>query len=336
MGSKGGVAPPPSVVCCMCGDHGLAQELFRCKVCLVRCQHNDLYPKAQSYGACNWCLREEGAKSLAKEAVKDPNTSVSSSTNNDVGNGSSGSGGVELHHRVFSSHLHKPIKRPKLLNRSASDVTDRSRSGELSPGSRRARQAFRGKVQRWLHGSVTPVISSINLHPVASKYEFSALICFAIIAVEFSSAAEFFRDPSIKLSGTGTHCLLQQSSTATYKRNRWLPGGSRLSSRSSLGRELGGSKLLSLGSVAVLRCVLRCHSEGKGASRSRSVTSSSSFTSLGSLVPSLSSPSLRFLFLEKKSWRSGHVLLSSGERAACSDSDTMEFEPKQHFSCRSA
>ncbi|URD86377.1 Pentatricopeptide repeat-containing protein, partial [Musa troglodytarum] len=145
MGSKGGVAPPPSVVCCMCGDHGLAQELFRCKVCLVRCQHNDLYPKAQSYGACNWCLREEGAKSLAKEAVKDPNTSVSSSTNNDVGNGSSGSGGVELHHRVFSSHLHKPIKRPKLLNRSASDVTDRSRSGELSPGSRRARQAFRGK-----------------------------------------------------------------------------------------------------------------------------------------------------------------------------------------------
>lgn len=39
MGSKGGVAPPPSVVCCMCGDHGLAQELFRCKVCLVRCQH---------------------------------------------------------------------------------------------------------------------------------------------------------------------------------------------------------------------------------------------------------------------------------------------------------
>ncbi|URD86389.1 Pentatricopeptide repeat-containing protein [Musa troglodytarum] len=74
-------------------------------------------------------------------------------------------------------------------------------------------------VQRWLHGSVTPVISSINLHPVASKYEFSALICFAIIAVEFSSAAEFFRDPSIKLSGTGTHCLLQQSSTATYKRN---------------------------------------------------------------------------------------------------------------------
>ncbi|KAJ8465611.1 hypothetical protein OPV22_028163 [Ensete ventricosum] len=153
MGSKGSVAPPPSVVCCMCGDHGLAQELFRCKVCLVRCQHkycSNLYPKAQSYGACNWCLREEGAKSLAKEAVKDPNTSVSSSTNNDVGIGSSGSAGVELHHRVFSSQFHKPIKRPKVLNRSASDVTDRSRSGELSPGPRRPRQtSFRGKVRRY-------------------------------------------------------------------------------------------------------------------------------------------------------------------------------------------
>ncbi|RWW78745.1 hypothetical protein BHE74_00013014 [Ensete ventricosum] len=111
---------------------------------------SNLYPKAQSYGACNWCLREEGAKSLAKEAVKDPNTSVSSSTNNDVGIGSSGSAGVELHHRVFSSQFHKPIKRPKVLNRSASDVTDRSRSGELSPGPRRPRQtSFRGKVRRY-------------------------------------------------------------------------------------------------------------------------------------------------------------------------------------------
>lgn len=45
MGSKGVAAAQPalslptSVVCCMCGDLGLSQELFRCEFCLVRSQH---------------------------------------------------------------------------------------------------------------------------------------------------------------------------------------------------------------------------------------------------------------------------------------------------------
>ncbi|RWW44201.1 hypothetical protein BHE74_00050084 [Ensete ventricosum] len=40
MVSPGGGEPAPtSVVCCMCGDHGLLPELFQCKVCLVRSQH---------------------------------------------------------------------------------------------------------------------------------------------------------------------------------------------------------------------------------------------------------------------------------------------------------
>lgn len=45
--------------CCMCGDHGLSYELFRCKVCHFRSQHrycSNLYPKAESYRVCNWCL----------------------------------------------------------------------------------------------------------------------------------------------------------------------------------------------------------------------------------------------------------------------------------------
>ncbi|KAL2892886.1 Beta-N-acetylhexosaminidase [Bienertia sinuspersici] len=45
--------------CCMCGDHGLSYELFRCKVCHVRSQHrycSNLYPKAELYRVCNWCL----------------------------------------------------------------------------------------------------------------------------------------------------------------------------------------------------------------------------------------------------------------------------------------
>ncbi|RWW77038.1 hypothetical protein BHE74_00014824 [Ensete ventricosum] len=150
MGSKGGAAPPPSsVVCCMCGDPGLMQELFRCKLCLVRSQHrycSDFYPKAESYRTCNWCLREEGERSLPKEAMKDPNSVVSSSSNNDSGNGS---GASKLHRGAFSSQLNKPIKKPRLLNWAASDVTDRVRSGELSSGSGRARQALRGKARRY-------------------------------------------------------------------------------------------------------------------------------------------------------------------------------------------
>ncbi|GAY41523.1 hypothetical protein CUMW_060130, partial [Citrus unshiu] len=38
--------------CCMCGDYGVSNELFRCKVCQFRSQHrycSNLYPKAESY-----------------------------------------------------------------------------------------------------------------------------------------------------------------------------------------------------------------------------------------------------------------------------------------------
>ncbi|KAJ1271251.1 hypothetical protein BS78_06G114800 [Paspalum vaginatum] len=61
-------SPPPTpghaagagAVCCMCGDHGLPGELFRCRGCRARLQHtycSDLYPRAAAYRRCNWCLR---------------------------------------------------------------------------------------------------------------------------------------------------------------------------------------------------------------------------------------------------------------------------------------
>lgn len=62
MGSKGGAAPPPSsVVCCMCGDRGLMQELFRCKLCLVRSQHRSVAVSfccciiLSCFKNCNYC-----------------------------------------------------------------------------------------------------------------------------------------------------------------------------------------------------------------------------------------------------------------------------------------
>ncbi|KAF5207445.1 hypothetical protein FRX31_002966 [Thalictrum thalictroides] len=51
--------------CCMCGDYGLSLELFRCRTCLSRFQHrycSNLYPKAETYRVCNWCLNKEGTK----------------------------------------------------------------------------------------------------------------------------------------------------------------------------------------------------------------------------------------------------------------------------------
>ncbi|KAJ0580615.1 hypothetical protein HanHA300_Chr04g0131301 [Helianthus annuus] len=50
---------PITAECCMCGDFGLSQELFRCKICKNRFQHkycSNQYPKAEFYKACNWCL----------------------------------------------------------------------------------------------------------------------------------------------------------------------------------------------------------------------------------------------------------------------------------------
>ncbi|WOL03802.1 hypothetical protein Cni_G12522 [Canna indica] len=154
MDSKAADVPPrPPVVCCMCGDRGLTKELFRCKICLDRSQHkycSDLYPKAESYSACNWCLREKGgAKSLPKESIKDSNASVSPSSSSHGNDHTSNGAEVKLHRSVFPSQPNKPIKRPKLLDRSASDVTDRIRSDELSPRLGRARQVVRGKVRRY-------------------------------------------------------------------------------------------------------------------------------------------------------------------------------------------
>ncbi|KAG1366580.1 hypothetical protein COCNU_13G003700 [Cocos nucifera] len=154
MGGKGGAAPSPSptsspVVCCMCGDHGLSKELFQCKICLVRSQHkycSDLYLKTETYRACNWCLRDEGVKSLPQESSQDHNNSTSSSSSsNNIGGLA-----VKLHRAAYALHLNKPIKKQRAPERSSStDVIEIARSAEPSPGLGRTKHAFRGKVRRY-------------------------------------------------------------------------------------------------------------------------------------------------------------------------------------------
>ncbi|KAL2469529.1 Uncharacterized protein Adt_14891 [Abeliophyllum distichum] len=56
--------------CCMCGDYGLSSELFRCKGCQFRSQHrycSNIYPDADSYGICNWCLNQKDETAGGKE-----------------------------------------------------------------------------------------------------------------------------------------------------------------------------------------------------------------------------------------------------------------------------
>uniref|UniRef100_A0A0E0KR90 PHD-type zinc finger plants domain-containing protein n=1 Tax=Oryza punctata TaxID=4537 RepID=A0A0E0KR90_ORYPU len=64
-------------VCCMCGDRGLPEELFHCRLCRVRLQHrycSNLYPRATAYRRCNWCLVTEPGGGGHVHAVADKPT----------------------------------------------------------------------------------------------------------------------------------------------------------------------------------------------------------------------------------------------------------------------
>nr|XP_009602565.1 uncharacterized protein LOC104097666 [Nicotiana tomentosiformis] len=67
--------------CCMCGDYGLSSELFKCKICQFRSQHrycSNLYPKAESYRICNWCL---SPKEVSGDKTQNSSNSSSSCRN---------------------------------------------------------------------------------------------------------------------------------------------------------------------------------------------------------------------------------------------------------------
>ncbi|OAY66912.1 hypothetical protein ACMD2_14230 [Ananas comosus] len=162
---KGSCAPSQSpspaaaaaAICCMCGDHGLPRELFKCKICLVRSQHkldrfasiistvnlsymvfdlifsvdarirycSNLYPRATTYRACNWCLREEHAvRPHAGDHDHHKIISVSSSDDNNAA----------LQRSSFVSELDKPIKKQRAPEKAAE---------ELSPKMGRVKRGFR-------------------------------------------------------------------------------------------------------------------------------------------------------------------------------------------------
>ncbi|KAK6938094.1 hypothetical protein RJ641_031602 [Dillenia turbinata] len=173
----------PTQECCMCGDLGLSYELFKCKLCQFRSQHrycSDLYPKAETYQVCNWCLnvqREES--SSAEKAQNSSNSSEDSKISgrrikiNGSSEGSPRKGGQRGLHTINS-----PIKKQRSPERSSpgTEITGRKRivnnnngngnnnnvnfadqrlrrtkSGEISNGGNGIKKqvVFRNKVRRY-------------------------------------------------------------------------------------------------------------------------------------------------------------------------------------------
>ncbi|VAI09700.1 unnamed protein product [Triticum turgidum subsp. durum] len=149
MGGDGKLGAAEAAVCCMCGDHGLLPELFRCAACSFRSQHTyctDRYPKAEAYGTCNWCLRAgQGSgdgggadPSPVISTFKVPGRPVPAADRMDVpacSGGSRSMPGKQQHRRRL------------LLQRSASDLSSGVRAnrgaGPPSPGVARGRPRVR-------------------------------------------------------------------------------------------------------------------------------------------------------------------------------------------------
>uniref|UniRef100_A0A5B7BV87 PHD-type zinc finger plants domain-containing protein n=1 Tax=Davidia involucrata TaxID=16924 RepID=A0A5B7BV87_DAVIN len=175
MTTSKGVTPPsqPILECCMCGDYGLSYELFDCKVCQFRSQHrycSNLYPKADSYRVCNWCLSQ---KDDTVEKTQNSSNSSSSNKNNSEDDrvknkkkngGSDNHGGPKGQRGTLQLQLNSPIKKQKSPERSPSSTTrkriisggggteervTRTRSEEISNSGIITKQVFRNKVRRY-------------------------------------------------------------------------------------------------------------------------------------------------------------------------------------------
>ncbi|XVF39607.1 hypothetical protein PTKIN_Ptkin01aG0047300 [Pterospermum kingtungense] len=162
--------------CCMCGDSGLTQELFQCKVCQFRSQHrycSNIYPKALSYRVCNWCLnqkedsKERSQNSSNSSASCKYNTEGSDSKNKKKGDnhGDAGLKSSQKNNNLKLQLMKSPcsIKKSKSADK-LSPVTTRKRiitnalleeklrrakSEELSNRGIITRHVFRNKVRRY-------------------------------------------------------------------------------------------------------------------------------------------------------------------------------------------
>ncbi|XVE95218.1 hypothetical protein REPUB_Repub02eG0077000 [Reevesia pubescens] len=157
--------------CCMCGDSGLTQELFQCKVCQFRSQHrycSNLYPKAESYKVCNWCLNQ---KEDSKEKSQNSSNSSASCKDNSADdnknkrkgdNHGPGLKGNKRNNNLKLQLIKNPIMKPKspeklsprkriITNARLEEKLRRTMAEEISNSGLIPRHVFRNKVRRYKH-----------------------------------------------------------------------------------------------------------------------------------------------------------------------------------------
>ncbi|KAJ9166502.1 hypothetical protein P3X46_021248 [Hevea brasiliensis] len=161
----------PSPECCMCGDCGLSYELFQCQICQFRSQHrycSNLYPKAESYQVCNWCLSHEtkeksqnssNSSSSNKNSSKDDSSKNSQNKNKNKNKG----GGLKSQRGSLQLQVNSPIKKQRSPERSPVTrrrlitngrleeklIIRRTKSEEISNNIGITKQVFRNKVRRY-------------------------------------------------------------------------------------------------------------------------------------------------------------------------------------------
>ncbi|XP_039021449.1 uncharacterized protein LOC120153596 isoform X2 [Hibiscus syriacus] len=157
--------------CCMCGDSGLTRELFQCKICHFRSQHSNLYPKAEFYRVCNWCLDQKedskdqrsqnssNSSATWKDKIEEDDSNKKNKKNkkkteNDNNHGGMKGGGQrskDLRLRV-TKRSPSPEKSPRrriISNARLEEKLRRTKSEERSNGGFITRHVFRNKVRRY-------------------------------------------------------------------------------------------------------------------------------------------------------------------------------------------
>ncbi|OAY58070.1 uncharacterized protein LOC110608507 [Manihot esculenta] len=163
---KGAIASAhPSPECCMCGDCGLSYELFQCKICQFRSQHrycSNLYPKAESYQVCNWCLShetKEKSQTSSNSSSSNKNTSEDDSIKNTQDKNKAG---LKSQRGSLQLQINSPIKKQRSPERSPvtrrrlisnakleEKLIRRTKSEEISNNIGITKQVFRNKVRRY-------------------------------------------------------------------------------------------------------------------------------------------------------------------------------------------
>ncbi|XWS23956.1 hypothetical protein CRYUN_Cryun28dG0060200 [Craigia yunnanensis] len=159
--------------CCMCGDSGLTQELFLCKVCQFRSQHrycSNLFPKAKSYRICNWCLNQkedskEKSQNSSNSSASCKDNSEDDSKNKKKGDnhGTAGLKGSQRNNNLNLQLIKNPIKKPKsagkllpsttrkriITNARLEEKLRRTKSEEIPNSGLITRHVIRNKVRRY-------------------------------------------------------------------------------------------------------------------------------------------------------------------------------------------